>query len=44
MLEAGQGGTALDGLEFPTRPYYFGNPWFLAPSVFFYRSIDALGL
>jgi glycine/D-amino acid oxidase-like deaminating enzyme len=44
MLGAAQGRTALDGLPFPTRPYYFGKPWFLAPSVFVYRSIDALGL
>jgi glycine/D-amino acid oxidase-like deaminating enzyme len=44
MVGAAEGRTALDGLSFPTRPYYFGKPWFLAPSVFFYRSIDALGL
>jgi glycine/D-amino acid oxidase-like deaminating enzyme len=44
MLGAAQGRTALDGLPFPTRPFYFGKPWFLAPSVFLYRSIDALGL
>jgi len=41
-LEAGR--TALDGLEFPARPYYGGRPWFLAPSVFAYRLIDAVGL
>jgi glycine/D-amino acid oxidase-like deaminating enzyme len=39
-----EGRTALDGLAFPTRPYYFGTPWFLAPSVFTYRGLDALGL
>ncbi len=39
-----EGRTALDGLPFPTRPYYFGTPWFLAPSVFAYRTLDALGL
>jgi glycine/D-amino acid oxidase-like deaminating enzyme len=38
------GRTALDGLPFPTRPYYFGTPWFLAPSVMTYRGLDALGL
>jgi glycine/D-amino acid oxidase-like deaminating enzyme len=43
MIGAAEGRTAFDGLSFPTRPYYFGRPWFLAPSVFFYRSIDALG-
>jgi glycine/D-amino acid oxidase-like deaminating enzyme len=41
-LEAGR--TALDGLPFPSRPYYRGKPWFLAPSVFVYRLIDAVGL
>jgi glycine/D-amino acid oxidase-like deaminating enzyme len=41
-LKAGQ--TALDGLPFPSRPYYYGKPWFLAPSVLAYRLIDALGL
>jgi glycine/D-amino acid oxidase-like deaminating enzyme len=44
MLGLEEGRTALDGLQFPTRPYYRGNPWFLAPSVFSYRLIDALGL
>lgn len=38
-----EGRTALDGLPFPTRPYYFGEPWFLAPSVFVYRCLDKLG-
>jgi glycine/D-amino acid oxidase-like deaminating enzyme len=39
-----QGRTALDGLEFPTRPYYRGTPWFLAPSVWAYRVLDGVGL
>jgi len=39
-----EGRTALDGLPFPTRPYFFGTPWFLAPSVFAYRTLDALGI
>jgi len=38
-----EGRTALDGLAFPSRPYYFGTPWFLAPSVWAYRTLDALG-
>ncbi len=41
-LEAGR--TALDGLVFPSRPYYHGKPWFLAPSVLAYRMIDTIGL
>jgi glycine/D-amino acid oxidase-like deaminating enzyme len=31
-----EGATALDGLDFPTRPYYWGNPWFLAPAIRYY--------
>jgi glycine/D-amino acid oxidase-like deaminating enzyme len=44
MLGLKEGRTALDGLPFPSRPYYHGKPWFLAPSVFAYRVIDAIGL
>jgi glycine/D-amino acid oxidase-like deaminating enzyme len=39
-----EGRTELDGLAFPTRPYYFGAPWFLAPSVFVYRLMDSIGI
>jgi glycine/D-amino acid oxidase-like deaminating enzyme len=39
-----RGRTALDGLAFPTRPYYRGTPWFLAPSVWAYRTLDSVGL
>lgn len=44
MLGLTEGRTSLDGLPFPSRPYYQGNPWFLAPSVFAYRLLDAVGL
>jgi glycine/D-amino acid oxidase-like deaminating enzyme len=44
MAGRAEGRTALDGLPFPTRPYYRGTPWFLAPSVFVYRLADSLGL
>jgi glycine/D-amino acid oxidase-like deaminating enzyme len=44
MLGLKEGRTALDGVPFPSRPYYGGKPWFLAPSVFVYRTFDALGL
>jgi glycine/D-amino acid oxidase-like deaminating enzyme len=44
MLGLEEGRTALDGVPFPSRPYYRGRPWFLAPSVFAYRTFDALGL
>ena len=38
-----EGRTALDGLSFSTRPLYYGNPWFLAPSILTYRLLDRLG-
>jgi glycine/D-amino acid oxidase-like deaminating enzyme len=44
MLGMPQGRTALDGLPFPSRPYYRAKPWFLAPSVLAYRMMDAVGL
>jgi glycine/D-amino acid oxidase-like deaminating enzyme len=44
MAGLARGQTALDGLPFPTRPYHFGRPWFLAPSVAAYRVLDRLGL
>ena len=44
MLGLAQGRTAVDGLPFPSRPYYHGKPWFLAPSVFAYRLMDAVGI
>jgi len=44
MVGLEEGRTALDGLPFPSRPYYYGRPWFLAPSVLAYRMIDAVGL
>jgi hypothetical protein len=42
MMGLAQGRTALDGLPFPSRPYYFGVPWFLAPSVLAFRAMDAM--
>lgn len=43
VLGLKEGETAFDGLEFETRPFYTGNPWFLAPSVMYYRWRDRLG-
>jgi hypothetical protein len=43
MMGLLEGHTVLDGLPFPSRPYYHGVPWFLAPSMFAYRMIDAIG-
>ncbi|MGO8857192.1 MAG: NAD(P)/FAD-dependent oxidoreductase [Steroidobacteraceae bacterium] len=44
MVGMPEGRTALDDLAFPSRPYYFGVPWFLAPSVFAFRALDAVGV
>lgn len=44
MADRAEGRTALDGLAFPSRPLYYGNPWFLASSIFAYRTLDRLGL
>jgi glycine/D-amino acid oxidase-like deaminating enzyme len=41
VLGLKEGRTALDGLTFQTRPLYTGNPWFLAPSVMYYRWCDS---
>lgn len=42
VLGLKEGQTALDGLAFQTHPLYRGKPWFLAPSVLYYRLRDAL--
>ena len=42
VLGLEEGRTALDGLPFTTRPFYTGHPWFLAPSVRYYRWRDSL--
>ena len=42
ILGQAEGATALDGLTFQTRPFYSGTPWFLAPSVAWYRFADKL--
>ena len=35
-----QGDTPLSNVSFQTRPYYNGKPWFLAPSILYYRLRD----
>ena len=32
--------SAFMDLNFPTRSFYFGNPWFLKPSILYYRLRD----
>jgi glycine/D-amino acid oxidase-like deaminating enzyme len=41
VLGLSEGLTALNDVKFPTRPFYTGNPWFLAPSVMYYRWRDS---
>lgn len=43
VLGLSEGRTAFDDLSFQTRPFYTGNPWFLAPSVLYYRWRDRRG-
>lgn len=40
VLGRPEGATAFDDIAFETRPFYRGNPWFLAPSVMYYRWRD----
>jgi len=40
LLGLKEGATALDGLTFQTRPLYYGDPWFLAASIMYYRWRD----
>jgi len=42
VLGLEEGRTALDGLAFPTRPFYTGVPWFLAPTLVWYRLRDRI--
>ncbi len=41
VLGLAEGRTGVDDISFPTRPFYSGNPWFLAPSVAWYRWLDS---
>jgi len=40
VLGLKEGKTAFDGLPFPTRPMYFGKPWFLPAAVAWYQWQD----
>lgn len=42
VLGRPEGRTAFDGLAFPTRPLYSGRPWFLAPTIRYYRWRDRM--
>ena len=36
--------TGFNQIPFPTRPLYTGKPWFLTPSVFYYRIRDRINI
>jgi len=44
ILGAKDAMTAFDGLGFPTRPLYFGKPWFLPAALAYYGLRDRLGI
>ena len=44
ILGKPEGRTALDGVSFPTRPFYSGNPWFLGPTIVYYKIRDKLNM
>jgi len=44
MLGKKEGDTAFNHLKFQTRPLYKGNPWFLSPSVMYYKMRDSINI
>lgn len=42
VLGKAEGKSPLDNVRFQTRPLYEGNPWFLAPSIMYYKFKDSL--
>ncbi|MBT6116362.1 MAG: FAD-binding oxidoreductase [Rhodospirillaceae bacterium] len=44
ILGEDDGGTALDERNFPTRPLYFGTPWFLPAMMGYYNMRDRIDL
>ena len=40
--EAGR--TAFDDMPMPTKPFYTGNPWFMAPIIQWHRLLDRFGI
>lgn len=39
-----QGDTPLSGVPFSTRPFYTGKPWFLTPTIMYYKMRDLIPL
>jgi glycine/D-amino acid oxidase-like deaminating enzyme len=44
VLGLDEGQTAFNEIKFQTRPLYTGKPWFLAPSLMYYRFMDSLNI
>ena len=44
VLGEAQGKSPLEDVAFSTRPLYYGDPWFLAPSVLAYQLRDRIGI
>jgi glycine/D-amino acid oxidase-like deaminating enzyme len=44
ILGKPEGRTALDGITFQTRPFYGGDPWFLAVPILYYKLRDRLNI
>lgn len=44
ILGLKDGATGFAHIPFPSRPYYFGTPWFLAPAVHWYRLRDRMDI
>jgi glycine/D-amino acid oxidase-like deaminating enzyme len=44
VLGLQEGKTPFNDIKFQTRPLYTGKPWFLAPSLMYYRFIDSLNI
>ena len=40
VLGLAEGRSPLDLTTFQTRPYYTGNPWYLAPTIHYYKWLD----
>jgi len=43
VLGDSEGGTSFDAIDFPTRPLYSGDPWFLSFAVAYYQAMDRWG-
>jgi glycine/D-amino acid oxidase-like deaminating enzyme len=44
ILGLREGTTGFARIPFPSRPYYFGTPWLLAPAVHWYRLRDRMDI